>query len=176
MKSLKCSSCGKKKLETEFYCLSNRKRKRGYWCKQCRSEWAKEHNQKPEVQERARVNARKPENRKRKALYNKKKQEDPNYREYRRMLHLRSTFNITLEDYAIMLKKQNNCCAICNISIDQIKQDVFDVDHDHKINVVRGLLCRKCNTYLKVVEDHEDWVEKAKKYLGQQSLYRNPGE
>jgi hypothetical protein len=41
----------------------------------------------------------------------------------------------------------------------------FAVDHSHKTNKVRDLLCTKCNTLLGAVDDNVEILEKAIKYL-----------
>ena len=54
-------------------------------------------------------------------------------------------FGMTKADYETMLKLQGNACAICHKSfISMPKQDIH-VDHDHKTNRVRGILCLYCN-------------------------------
>jgi hypothetical protein len=43
-----------------------------------------------------------------------------------------------------MQKKQHNKCGVC-------KKDItnnYTIDHCHKSNKIRGLLCRQCNTVL----------------------------
>jgi recombination endonuclease VII len=50
-------------------------------------------------------------------------------------------YGITREQYAEMLQQQDNRCKICLKSFGK----VF-VDHDHKTNKVRALLCPRCNT------------------------------
>jgi len=41
------------------------------------------------------------------------------------------------------------------------------VDHDHKTGIIRGILHDKCNKDLAVVENNgEEWIQKARKYLG----------
>jgi hypothetical protein len=39
------------------------------------------------------------------------------------------------------------------------------IDHDHKTNKVRGLLCSKCNTVLGYVADDSKRLRNAAKYL-----------
>ena len=51
-------------------------------------------------------------------------------------------YGITAEDYARILKQQGGKCAICRNTPRTIR---FAVDHDHKTNEVRGILCKRCN-------------------------------
>jgi hypothetical protein len=79
-------------------------------------------------------------------------------------------FGVTPEQYEAMWQAQDGRCAIC---MNREGRRRFAVDHDHNTNVVRALLCSRCNdaigrfewdlhvannamTYLaNVVEDYE---------------------
>jgi len=166
MSTLICTRCKTEKPEEDFYFQhkyrQHHQRKKRYWCKQCCLEYGRKHSRMPEAKEKARRNAAKPENRKQKSLYQKRRmRENPNLT---RASHLRCIFGITIKKYEEMLKEQNNCCAICGINIINIKRDVFDIDHDHETGKVRGLLCHRCNIYLTSIED-QVWAQKAQKYL-----------
>lgn len=57
-------------------------------------------------------------------------------------------YGITLEIYNQMLKSQNFVCKICKqpeASLLNNKPKPLAVDHCHKTNKVRGLLCSNCN-------------------------------
>lgn len=57
-------------------------------------------------------------------------------------------YNLTSEQYQIMIQKQNTKCLICDENMLRPH-----VDHDHKTGIVRGLLCRNCNLALGHVKD-----------------------
>ena len=80
---------------------------------------------------------------------------------YRSDLRLDRKYSLTREQWDIMLKQQNNQCLICQRDFSDIKPCV---DHNHKTEKVRALLCRRCNLDLQVVENTE-FVKKAKSYL-----------
>jgi hypothetical protein len=69
----------------------------------------------------------------------------------------------TSEDYDKRLKLQDNKCAICGRSGSEFKR-LLDVDHDHQIGIVRGILCSGCNIKLGHRENI-DWNRKADIYL-----------
>lgn len=50
-------------------------------------------------------------------------------------------------------------CTICGDETNLV------VDHDHKTNTVRGLLCNKCNKGLGLFRDNPDFLEFARIYL-----------
>ena len=71
----------------------------------------------------------------------------------------------TYEEYEKIIKKQKHKCAICGRSQKQFKI-AFNLDHCHKTNKVRGLLCTSCNFAIGHI-DNKKWYKKAKKYLEQ---------
>lgn len=64
-------------------------------------------------------------------------------------------YGISLDDYNDMYSKQDGRCAICGRSYPRLS-----VDHDHKSNKVRGLLCNSCNMTLGVLEKHAEQINK----------------
>lgn len=82
-------------------------------------------------------------------------------------------YGISYDEYQNILKKQNNCCAVCGISFDTINENPH-VDHDHLCCstpikscgvCVRGILCRRCNMFLGTVSDDIMILKNAIKYL-----------
>lgn len=57
---------------------------------------------------------------------------------------IKRDFNLSADEYFNLLKIQNNKCAICKSDFTNSK--FTHVDHCHKTNKVRGILCNKCNT------------------------------
>ncbi len=83
-------------------------------------------------------------------------------REYARDSYYKHTYGITLKQYDRMFEQQNGVCEICGgINTDGRR---LAVDHNHKTNEVRGLLCLKCNGQLSGIEDRS-YLKKAIKYL-----------
>ena len=84
--------------------------------------------------------------------------------------HLKRKFNLTREQYYKKLEEQNNVCAICNNSESHInkklnKLTVLCVDHNHITDNIRGLLCRRCNTLLGIINDNKNILSSAINYL-----------
>jgi hypothetical protein len=97
-----------------------------------------------------------------KSKYNKKyysmnkERHRENQRRYRknnpdkvRAHNLKTKYKLTMEQYKEMFYEQKGRCAICK------KEKKLVIDHNHKTNKVRALLCSKCNTALGLFE--EDW-------------------
>lgn len=83
--------------------------------------------------------------------------------------HLKRSFGITLNDYEILLAGQNGVCALCkNPESVKSKRKVqrLAVDHCHKTQRIRGLLCFKCNTSIAILEKDSQLLDLIKVYLG----------
>jgi DNA-binding transcriptional MerR regulator len=79
-------------------------------------------------------------------------------------------YGITLEAYNKMLKDQNFCCAICKRHKSHFKRNL-DIDHNHKNNQIRGLLCWSCNTMLGCANDSIDTIQSAIEYLKKYNIH-----
>lgn len=97
---------------------------------------------------------------------NKDKVAAQNRRAYntQRNWRFRREYKCNIDLYEKMLKDQNERCLICNRHWTEFKNE-FAIDHCHKTQKIRGLLCFTCNTKLAVIED-SIFVLKAKEYLG----------
>ena len=85
-------------------------------------------------------------------------------------------YGITEADYRSMLTDQNHRCAVCN-KTEQVKQRGVTrrlaVDHCHKTQKVRGLLCMHCNMLLGMVKDRSDTLMSAVMYLRESDTCRS---
>ena len=59
-------------------------------------------------------------------------------------------YKLTTQQHENMIAQQNNQCAICQVP----QVETMHVDHDHKTNKVRKLLCPKCNKMLGMANDN----------------------
>lgn len=77
---------------------------------------------------------------------------------------LKKCYNLSLTEYNKMFEKQNGKCAICERHQDELKFKL-SVDHCHRTNKIRGLLCDKCNRGIGFLNDDKEIVQNALKYL-----------
>lgn len=77
-------------------------------------------------------------------------------------IDLQRTYGIGLVDYNNMLEEQNHVCQICKKPPNGKRPLV--VDHDHKTDKIRGLLCYGCNRLIVALDDHPN-IEKMEAYL-----------
>lgn len=73
-------------------------------------------------------------------------------------------YGLTPEQYNQILIAQDHKCALC-FSPNPGSKGTFHVDHDHKTNQVRGLLCHSCNTALGLFKDNPQILQLAIAYL-----------
>lgn len=73
------------------------------------------------------------------------------------------TYGLKQEQLTALLEHQNHECPIC---LRLLAYPVTpSIDHSHQTGVVRGVLCRKCNAALGLLEENTDNLERAIEYL-----------
>lgn len=80
-------------------------------------------------------------------------------------LALKKKYGITLEDYERMEEAQGKRCFICSRDTPGGYGERFHVDHDHKTNKIRKLLCHYCNVSLGGFQDSPRLLRLAIAYL-----------
>jgi hypothetical protein len=138
MLTLKCGHCKEIK-ESSFFPKANTK-SRGYaWvCKECKKE---------------------------KRIQKQNSMSEQAWKLQNRKYWLKSSYNLTLEEYNNKLVEQNHRCAICDTDETQVFMQQLFVDHCHETNKIRGLLCHACNTALGKFRDSKDILNNAIGYL-----------
>ena len=82
--------------------------------------------------------------------------------------NLKYKYNLTLKEKNLMLKKQNNKCKICKITVHtnkKCKNNTACIDHCHTTNKLRGILCAMCNKGLGHFKDNTELLTNAINYL-----------
>lgn len=72
---------------------------------------------------------------------------------------LKWKYGISQADFLRFKAAQHDKCAICG------GQEPLHVDHCHADNRVRGLLCKRCNTGIGLLDDSKDKLIAAIRYL-----------
>ena len=90
-------------------------------------------------------------------------------KEYRQIIslrsHLKRKYGLTIEEYEVLVEKQDGLCAICK------KEDIISrlsIDHNHRTNKVRGLLCRNCNSLIGLAKESKEILLEAINYIEKQ--------
>jgi hypothetical protein len=78
---------------------------------------------------------------------------------------LKHTYGITIEQYDRMFVLQGGKCAICFNKKPGGRTKRFFIDHCHKTQKIRGLLCMRCNTGLGLFLDNSEFLFNAISYL-----------
>lgn len=78
---------------------------------------------------------------------------------------LKKLYGLSIEERDNLFKKQNNCCAICKTNIPGGRYNKWHIDHCHEKNIVRGILCSRCNHGIGLFKNNPIFLEEAIKYL-----------
>ncbi len=135
---LKCSHCGEQKNPDAFPKASGKARGYAWVCKVCKT--AKRRLKQAGMTE-------------------------DEWKKQNRRYWLKTSYGITLEEFDVMLKAQNNKCAICKCESKDAFNSTLYVDHCHNSNRIRGLLCHACNSALGKFRDSKLILQNAIAYL-----------
>ena len=94
-------------------------------------------------------------------IKNYTKQNREKIRLIRQKNFIKNKYGVSYKDFDKLIIVQKNKCAICKTVMTQDRC----LDHDHKNNKPRGLLCRKCNWLLGYSNDSIDILKKSIIYL-----------
>lgn len=83
---------------------------------------------------------------------------------------LKAVFGMTTKQYNILLRMQDNACAICSTPFTKTP----NVDHDHETGEIRALLCSPCNHGLGNFKDDSNRLAMASAYI--QLFHRRRGK
>lgn len=140
-----CSKCNIEKSKQEFHKQKENKGGLKGTCKKCVSTFKKDTYDPVKS-----------------SIYHKEKYRSNPDKERNRQLI--KNFGITLDDYDKMFNKQEGRCKICNRHRIEFNK-ALAVDHCHATGIIRGLLCRDCNTGLGLFDDNTETLKKAVNYL-----------
>lgn len=145
-----CSVCKRTLPLSIFYKNMRSKDGHDWTCREClcarQRKWRAEHQEQARASDRARW-ARRPKQPASSA---------------KRLAHLHSKYGISPATKRWMFEDQHGCCAICG---SQQNFESICVDHDHTTGVIRGLLCKPCNSLLGHARENIKVLEQAVAYL-----------
>ncbi len=164
-----CTECGIAKVETDFSKYKAGKPGLRSTCKACVSAYNKIRF--PKDKERIKAYNKKHRNKYRERHTERARRYRENNRDkvtaYLKAYHYKNRhkarayellrkYNITIDEYAILSDKQGGLCAICKKPETRKQKGVLlplVVDHCHKANCIRGLLCSRCNVMIGMAND-----------------------
>ena len=138
----KCAQCSTWKKVDEFYRFEESPDGRQRVCKECSADHAKAYRNTPNGREAKRRGALK--------------------------FNLRNNYGLTNDGYTAMHAVQSGLCAICKkpewtMRLGTVRR--LGVDHDHRTNQVRELLCISCNQGIARLHDNPELLEAAAAYV-----------
>lgn len=77
--------------------------------------------------------------------------------------NLRRNYNLELEEYKLMLARQDNKCKLCGKTEEENGKRLA-VDHCHTSGEVRDLLCSNCNSALGFANDDPELLRRMAEY------------
>lgn len=98
-------------------------------------------------------------NRAKRTAYNK------THREETRNYRLRRKYGIDTETRNEIIKEQKGKCPICDKFFNLIDPRDVHMDHNHKSNTLRGILCKDCNLLIGFAKEDIKILNKAIIYL-----------
>lgn len=128
----------------------------------CRNCWAKRQKAYSSKHPIEAIRAKQAEYRSRKKMWSSEKMEADRRRRYGNWL--KRNYGITIDNYDSMLASQGGRCALCGTDKPR-GRGRFHVDHCHKTNNVRALLCTECNMMLGLAKDSVTTLQKAANYI-----------
>lgn len=167
-----CSKCGQPKQSDEMARTDQRSTGLSSWCRVCKNavnrQWYERNKERSAAVSRAYYQANKEARRLSSKLYQQANSE--RLSTAARTGHLRRRFGLTSADYQKLWEQQQGVCGICHFPETDVdrqsgKVRLLAVDHDHKTGLVRGLLCRRCNTALGLFEDDPERLNSCIEYL-----------
>ncbi len=96
-----------------------------------------------------------------------RKEQTPVVREARRWAEIKRRYGLSEDQFEVILKSQNNKCAICKRRFTQTPL----IDHCGKYGHVRGLLCVHCNTAIGMMKHSVRVTRSALIYLSKEVLF-----
>lgn len=85
-----------------------------------------------------------------------------------RKIRLCSKYKLTHEEYEILMEQAGTNCPICETLFDWENRNKGNrpcIDHCHKSNKIRGIICGKCNAAMGSFNDDISILEKAIQWL-----------
>jgi hypothetical protein len=139
----RCIRCGELKRPSEFFSKSDTKDRLSSYCRACHKSYKRENYNANVI----------------------------------KGYHLKRVYKITLEDYRGMYQEQGGVCAICRqpeTDIDAKNGLVRDlaVDHNHRTGQVRGLLCRRCNQVVGLLNEDRNLLLQMIDYISHDEIGR----
>lgn len=147
-----CTKCRERKPFSAF-AFNKTHNSRQSWCRACSQKTCEKSAKTPEAVRARRLRTKK-----------------PHYILKARKYLLERKFGLTLEQYEVKLKQQENKCAICgkeeaDIDPRTSKPKALSIDHCHATGKLRGLLCNSCNLAIGQFKDNLTILRAAVAYL-----------
>lgn len=89
----------------------------------------------------------------------------------RKKYGLKKDHGLTIEQFNSLLFEQAGKCGICSKIFTQKRPLNPQVDHNHRTGNIRGLLCRRCNMAIGLLQDDPYIINNALKWLKKEEIH-----
>lgn len=167
-----CKACNIEKALQEFYRDSRQRDGRTFRCKTCKNAAAKQERKvstRPRARQKRYASAHPDRIQAKERRYHEanpglKKLWNEKYSEQQWSASLKK-YGLTKDSYMELANRQDGLCKICSLPEVSKRIRRLSVDHCHKTNLVRGLLCGKCNKAIGLLKDSPELASNAASYL-----------
>jgi hypothetical protein len=86
---------------------------------------------------------------------------------FNNVAQLRFSYNLTPQDVAHLLVKQNGYCNDCGKDLERTdgkRSAAWCIDHNHETGKVRGLICYSCNTAVRSISKMRSHIAYLRKH------------
>jgi hypothetical protein len=149
----RCSKCGTDKLLIEFSVSEETLDGLFSWCKSCQRVYLRQR----------RHATGEPDPLTNKILQRVQLERHEKRLQARKRSRLLQMYGITPQQHDQMLEAQGYLCALCGCEL--TADAVPSVDHSHETDIIRGIVCRKCNLMIGLAEDDPKILYLGIKYL-----------
>ena len=108
-------------------------------------------------------------NRPRISAYYQEHKPPPIHPGWRQIYDLITRHGMTVEEYNLLIEKQEGKCAICHTLPDKGR---LVVSHDHETGKARALVCYRCNKVLGLIQDNSEIAQSIVEYLGSLTIVK----
>ena len=131
--------------------------------------YMRKHTKRPGMRERINAQRKKYVSKNRDKVNQRQREAYAANKEARWAARIERDFGITGEGYKELLRKQGGTCAVCRepetVKHQNGEVKMLSVDHCHETDVVRGLLCSRCNTAIGLLQNDPERAASVARYL-----------
>ena len=85
--------------------------------------------------------------------------------EAKKLQYIKARYNLTADEYSVLLSQTGGICPVCKKAFGNTKLRRPVIDHCHRTNAIRGIICGKCNVSIGKLYDDYDTLLRAAEWV-----------